>query len=60
MAAKLANLGIQPGKPIKKVSQLALKGPVIVEVSRAQLAIGFGMASRIFVKAAEEEKDGSQ
>ena len=46
---RLNALGILPGKKITKVSAMLMKGPVTVEVDRAQLAIGHGMASKIIV-----------
>jgi ferrous iron transport protein A len=49
MHDKLANLGIREGKHVKKISQHALKGPAVLEVDRSQVAVGYGMASRIFV-----------
>ncbi len=51
MQARLKELGIAKGQKIKKVSCIGLRGPVIVLVNRAQVAIGAGMASRIRVKA---------
>ncbi|MGB5749323.1 MAG: FeoA family protein [Desulfobacterales bacterium] len=50
MQARLKELGIAEGQKIKKVSSIGLRGPVIVLVNRAQVAIGAGMASRILVK----------
>jgi ferrous iron transport protein A len=49
MATRLQALGIMPSKRITKVSSVFMRGPVVVEVDRAQVAIGFGMASRIIV-----------
>ena len=46
---RLAALGIRPGKRITKVSSLFMRGPVTVEVDRMQVAIGFGVASRVLV-----------
>jgi len=47
---RLSALGIRPGKRITKVSAMLMRGPVTVQVDRAQVAIGFGMASRIIVE----------
>ncbi len=46
---RLAALGIRPGKRITKVSSMLMQGPVTVEVDRAQVAMGFGMAKRVIV-----------
>jgi ferrous iron transport protein A len=48
---RLNALGIRPGKKITKVSAMLMRGPVTIEVDRAQIAIGFGMARKIIVKA---------
>jgi len=50
LISRLNPLGIMPGKKITKVSSMLGQGPVTVEVDRAQLAIGFGMANKIMVK----------
>jgi len=47
---RLNALGIRPGKRITKVSSMLMRGPITIEVDRAQVAIGFGMARRIIVK----------
>ncbi len=48
---RLAALDIRPGRNIRKLSSSFIRGPVTIEVNRAQVAIGFGMASRIIVEA---------
>jgi len=47
------SLGIRPGKGITKASSMIMRGPVTIEVDRAQVAIGFGMARRIIVELDE-------
>jgi len=47
---RLVRLGLDEGKVIRKLSDLALGGPVIVLVNRAQVAMGRGMARRILVR----------
>jgi ferrous iron transport protein A len=47
---RLRHLGLTEGRTIRKLSNLALGGPVIVLVNRAQVAIGRGMARRILVR----------
>lgn len=56
MLSKLSTLGIRIGGKIKKISQQAMGGPAVVVVGRSQVAIGFGMATRILVEV-EEEKE---
>lgn len=47
---RLSALGIRPGKRITKVSSMFMRGPVTIQVDRAQVAIGFGMANRVIVE----------
>ena len=53
MVGRLAALGIRPGRRITKLSSGFMRGPVTIEVDRAQMAIGFGMAKRILVEVEE-------
>ena len=46
---RLRALGIVEGQKIRKLSSLAMGGPVIILINRAQVAIGRGMARKIFV-----------
>lgn len=50
MCMRLEALGIRVGSRIKKKSALIGSGPVIVSVGNTEIAIGHGMASRIFVE----------
>ncbi len=47
---RLAAMGVFPGKKITKISDMFWRGPVTIEVDRAKIAIGFGMAEKIFVE----------
>ena len=46
---RLSALGIIPGKKITKISSMLMRGPVTIQIDRVQVAIGFGMASKIIV-----------
>lgn len=50
LISRLSALGIRPGKRITKISSIIMRGPVTIQVDRAQVAIGFGMANRIIVE----------
>ncbi len=52
---RLHSLGIRPGRRITKVSGMFMRGPVTLQVGRAQVAIGFGMAGRIMVEVEGEK-----
>ena len=47
---KLDALGIRKGKEVTKVSGQWMRGPVLLQQNSTQAAIGFGMASRVFVE----------
>ena len=47
---KLQSMGVRPGKKIIKVSSHFWRGPQTIEIDNLQVAIGFGMAKRIFVQ----------
>ncbi|MBA7582429.1 hypothetical protein ES708_24357 [subsurface metagenome] len=47
---RLNALGIRTGKKITKISSMLLHGPVTIRIDRTRVAIGFGMAAKIFVE----------
>jgi len=47
---RMASLGIRVGKTIRKITSAPLRGPIVVEVDGARVAIGRGMAARVFVE----------
>jgi ferrous iron transport protein A len=47
---RLASLGIRVGQTVRKVGSGPFKGPVVVEVDRAMVAIGKGMAMKVIVE----------
>lgn len=49
MVMRLNTMGVRPGKNIAKISSQLMRGPVMIEVDRTRLALGFGMAKRILV-----------
>jgi ferrous iron transport protein A len=52
---RLKALGLVKGKIVKKVSNLKMRGPIVLEVDRAKVAVGRGMANKILVKVLENE-----
>ncbi len=50
MVRRLDALGLRLCKRIRKVSSMLMRGPIVVEVDGFQVAIGYGMASRIMVE----------
>jgi len=57
---RLADLGIYPGAPVSVVSSRKGGGPIILSVKGCRFAIGRGMASRIYVKRAQDSKNGTR
>ncbi|MBU1006032.1 MAG: ferrous iron transport protein A [Candidatus Omnitrophica bacterium] len=47
---RIYNMGIREGKLIKKVSSHFWRGPQTIEIDNARIAIGFGMAGKIFIE----------
>lgn len=47
---KMNALGITPGKEITKLSAMIFQGPVIIKIGESQIALGYGMANKIFVR----------
>lgn len=50
LVRRLETMGICHGVTITKRSAQLLRGPVTVQVGRAELALGFGIAQRIMVE----------
>ena len=50
VVSRLGALGIRPGKRIAKISSMFMQGPVTIQVDRAQVALGFGMAKKVIVE----------
>lgn len=48
--ARLQALNIRIGKRIKKISTNPFRGPIVVEVDSARVAIGYGMAQKVMVE----------
>jgi len=60
MSRRLSALGIRPGLKVTKVGSMLMRGPVTVRVGSTQLAIGYGMASRIVVEPTDGTRDGPE
>lgn len=46
---KLHAIGIVPGRVLGKLSKAFMKGPVVVSVGTTRVAIGHGLAKKIFI-----------
>ncbi len=54
LVSRMEALGIQKGKEIQKVSGQLMRGPVLLKYNNTQVAIGFGMASKVLVEVNRE------
>ena len=50
MVRKLNALGIHEGRVITKVSTQWMRGPIVIRIGSTDMAIGYGMASKIMVR----------
>jgi ferrous iron transport protein A len=50
MRSRLRSIGLVEGARIRKLSNFAWHGPIVITVNRAQIGIGFGMARHILVR----------
>jgi len=50
LARRLDALGIRVGKEITKISGQLMRGPVLLRQDNTQVALGFGMASKVLVE----------
>jgi len=47
---RLDGLGVRPGRKVTKLSATLFRGPVILRVDNARVAVGFGMARKILIQ----------
>jgi len=46
---RLGAMGINVGKHVTKLSAFVMRGPVAIKVGRTVVALGYGMASKVWV-----------
>ena len=56
LTQKLLAMGIKTGKEITKINAQWMKGPVLIRQNHTQIALGFGMASKVLVEIDAESK----
>ncbi|WP_028992125.1 FeoA family protein [Thermoanaerobacter thermocopriae] len=54
---RLNEMGLVPGTKVKVVRKGLLRGPVELEVRNSHLVIGYGLASKIYVKTLDGKGD---
>ena len=50
LVRRMETMGIRIGKRVTKVSSMFMRGPVTIQVDNTQVALGFGMASKVIVR----------
>jgi ferrous iron transport protein A len=58
--AKMHSLNFRIGKKIKKIGRSILNSPVVVELDNSRVAIGTGMAQKIFLEVIDEDPSHGQ
>jgi len=56
LTRKLELLGIRKGNRIKKLSSQFMRGPIVLEVTGSQIAVGFGMANKVIVEVERHQR----
>jgi len=58
LVRRLAEMGLTPGAKVKVLRRGPFHGPFQIEVRGVALALGHGVASRVFVKPSRQEFNG--
>jgi Fe2+ transport system protein FeoA len=58
LVRRLAEMGLTPGVKVKIIRKCPFCGPVEVEVRGVTLALGYGVASKVFVRRLKAETNG--
>ncbi len=58
--AKMHSLNFRIGKRIRKIGKSILHSPVVVEVDNTRVAIGTGMAKKVFLEVIDEDPSHGQ
>jgi len=58
LVRRLAEMGLTPGVEVKLLRKGPFRGPLQIEVRGVALALGYGVASRVFVRPLKEESNG--
>jgi Fe2+ transport system protein FeoA len=58
LVRRLAEMGLTPGVEIKLLRKCSFHGPIEIEVRGVALALGHGVASKVFVRPVKAEANG--
>ncbi len=52
---QIAGMGIRVGKKVRMATRQPIKGPVVIEMARANTSVGLGLADKVTVEVEVEE-----
>jgi Fe2+ transport system protein FeoA len=58
LVRRLAEMGLTPGVEVKIVRKCPFRGPIEVEVRGVTLALGYGVASKVFIRRLKADANG--
>jgi Fe2+ transport system protein FeoA len=58
LVRRLTDMGLTPGVEVRLLRKCPFRGPVQLEVRGATLALGYGVASKVFVKPVKAQANG--
>lgn len=58
LVRRLAEMGLTPGVEVRLLRKCPFRGPLEIEVRGSVLALGYGVASKVFVKPLKAESNG--
>jgi len=58
LVRRLAEMGLTPGVEIRLIRKCPFRGPLQIEIRGCVLALGYGVASKVFVKPSKAEANG--
>jgi len=50
---QIAGMGIRVGKKVRMTTRQPIKGPVVIEMGRANTSVGLGLADKVIVDVEE-------
>ena len=50
---QIAGMGIREGKKVRMTTRQPIKGPVVIEIGRANTSVGLGLADKVIVDVGE-------
>jgi len=58
LVRRLAEMGLTPGVEVKLLRKCPFRGPLEIEIRGVALALGYGVASKVFVRPLKADTNG--